>query len=399
MARKKLTNAAVKAIKVPKSGRAEYWDMNLPGFGLRVSDKGRKSWVMMYRMHGRLRRHTLGAYPALSLADARDAARKAAQQLQEGVDPAAQKAARRTAAPPDTFSNIVANFIDRHAKRNNRSWMETKRVFAKYVEPDWGKRPLESINRRDVIDLVDRVSDDHGPYMSNRVLAAVRKLFNWCLERDVITATPVAGIKPPGKEQRRERVLTADELRALWSASQELAYPFGHMFQMLLLTACRRDEIAALRWSWIDEESAVINIPAEYYKTGRGHEIPLSPQATKILESLPRLTGPYVFSSRSGDRPVSGFTNVKKRFDNRSGVKEWRFHDLRRTAATRMAELGFAGVVKHVLGHTDNSVTAIYDRYGRLPEKRHALEAWGRKLETIIEPTESARVLELRQTR
>ena len=348
---------------------------------------GTKSWVQLYRSGGRLRRLTIGRYPALSLSDARSIARDAIRLVAEGKDPALLKARQRATAQerPDTIKHVAAEFIERHAKVKNRSWRETERIFARYVEPRWGKRDIKEITRRDVIELVDHVMDTSGPYMANRVLAAVRKLFNWTLDRDIVETSPAARVKAPAKELARERVLTDDEIKRVWTACDDQGWPFGPFCRLLMVTAQRRSEVASMRWEDIDLENSVWTIPRDVTKSDRTHEVPLSPLALEIISGLPKF-GDLVFPSRVDQtKPVNGFGKAKRRMDELSGVTDWRFHDLRRTAGTNMARLGTpVSTISRVMNHKEGGVTAIYNRYSYLDEKRQALELWSKKLEELL---------------
>lgn len=391
MSAKKLTAQAVENAEIPAKGRSETWDTLVRGLGLRVTDRGSKSWVVMYRVNGRQRRLTLGSYPALKLADARGLAREALSNVAKGFDPAAEKKASREAGmaePPETVQVAIGEFIERYAKPKNRSWHATERIFERYVLPRWGRRSLESITRRDVIALMDEIMDQGLPYMANRVLASVRRLFNWCLERDKVSASPVANVKPPGAEVARDRILSEDEIRAVWRSWEAMGWPFGLAFKFLLITGQRRDEVAGMCWSDIDLEGKVWTLPREFTKSDRLHEVPLSPLAIEILEAVPRM-GDYVFTT-TGNRPISGFSKAKQRTVKLSEIRDWRLHDLRRTAASGMARLSIAPhVVEKVLNHasgTISGVAAIYNRHGYTEEKRHALNTWSRAVETIIRP-------------
>ncbi|HEX9791193.1 MAG TPA: integrase family protein, partial [Kiloniellales bacterium] len=216
-----LTDAAIKRIRPPETSQIEHFDAALPGFAVRVSATGAKSYTCHYRLHGKLRRDTLGKVGVFSLKDARDEARQRILKAQGGVDPRPLK----FKAERDSVQSVVEEFIERHAKRHNRTWRETKRLFEREVLPKWGDRPLRSIARRDVIALLDDIADRPAPIMANRTLAAVRKLFNWALSRDILDASPVTKVTGPGKETRRDRVLSEDEVRAIWNAATE--YPWG----------------------------------------------------------------------------------------------------------------------------------------------------------------------------
>ncbi len=246
-----------------------------------------------------------------------------------------------------------------------------------------------------------------GPIAANRVLAAVRALLNWALRRGLIETTPAALVERPGEETRRERTLSADELRFIWPAAEALGYPMGAFFRMVMLTGQRREEVATMAWASIDLEAKVWTIPAEMTKAGRAHAVPLSPAAIDLLKSIPRKTvrnkagllapTAHVFTM-TGVNPVSGYSAGKKRLDaavatarGEAGLEElmqpWTVHDLRRTCATYMGESGVPRlVISRVLNHADRSVTAIYDRAAYLKEKRQALEAWAGYLTGLAEP-------------
>ena len=387
---KALTEASVQRIKAPDSGRREHFDSIVPGFALRVTGTGHKSWVMYYRRDGRNRRYTIGTYPAIELKEAREIARSVHLQARQGGDPAADKktaeAQRRTA---DSFGDVVGLFVERYAKKN-KSWPETQRIFDKYVLPTWAKRDITTIARRDVVELMDFIEDNHGTYMANRSLAAVRKLFNWCVaDRGILEATPIVPGMARGKETKRERWLRDEELKAVWNACDVMGNPFGPFIHMLMVTGQRVNEVAHMRWQDLDLEDALWTLPRGITKADREHEVPLSTLATEILGSQLQ-QGDFVFTSgRKGDRPVSGFSKAKKRCDDLAGISDWRLHDLRRTVATHMRSLHIERpTVKKILNHAENDVTAVYDRHAGLPEKCRAMEIWAQKLGSLISPTD-----------
>ena len=246
----KLTARTVETFKPPATGRVELWDSSLPGFGIRITDKGSRSWVLMYRMTGGgpKRRMTLGTYPMLSLAEARQGAGEALQMVERGVDPVAEKAAAKlrdsTAAqvrPPDTVASVAAEYVERHAQRNTRRPEEVERLFRLYLVPAFGDRDIKKLTRRDIRDLIDQIIDAGKPVQANRVQAATHALLVWAVGREIIEINPAAGLRRQTKETARDRVLTNDELRAVWNAIDGLGYPAGPLFKLLILTAARRD--------------------------------------------------------------------------------------------------------------------------------------------------------------
>lgn len=289
-------------------GRLEIWDTYLPGFGYRATQRGRGSFFAMFRLNGRRRRITLGRYPATSLADARTAGKRALTLVNEGIDPekhiaaehAAQEAAEaeqqaaeeqaRIGRDRRCFRLVVADHILKHHRGvhrgdvpreppNNRSWREVERVFKVYVLPLWGDRDIASIRRSDVAQLVKDVQLKNGPVMANRVLAHIRKLFNWAMLQpdliDVLKVSPVVRGMAPSVETGRDRFLSSEEIRWLWAATEEIGYSFGPCVQLLLITGQRRDEVASTTWDQFDLENRLWTLPAASTKANRRHEVPL----------------------------------------------------------------------------------------------------------------------------
>jgi integrase len=376
--RKKLTAKSIDSFPPALARRYEVWDQTLPSFGVRISHTGRKTWFVSCRTSGRLKRHTIGTYPALSLSDAREVARKIIGDIQRGAYEAP------TAGAP-TLGETIPEFISRYAKPKNRGWRETNRILTKFFSL-YNKR-LDEVKRSDIVKVLDDIIAGGAPFRANRALAAIKKLFAWSLGRGLIEINPIAGIRPPTKERHRDRVLRDGEIARLWSASEELGYPFGPLLQLLLLTAQRRGEVAEMRWSQVDFERRVWTIPSEAAKNGRAHEVPLSDMALEILRTLPRFVRPDFVFTTTGHSPISGFGRMKRNLDTRMGVTGWRLHDLRRTAASGMARLGTAPhVIEKVLNHvsgTISGVAAVYNVHGYDCEKREALQRWGSYLAPI----------------
>ena len=430
MARKKLTDKGIERLNPPASGRVERWDSECPGFGIRITETGVNTFQVMYRFGGTLRRKALGRFTgegAGGLAEARRRARKIIETAKGGVDPEVvekQEAAKRARENANSFAAIRALFIEEWAKPRNRSWREAQR----YLERDldhWDERPLGSITRAEIKQAIKAKARDGGGYAANLLLANVRRLFNWAVDEELISASPAVRIAKPHEEKGRERALTVDEIKRLWSAWDEpttkwpapadrLGFPFGPMFRLLLVLGARRDEIAGALWSEIKPRPAqagataaltpiewCLTISAERSKAKRECLIPLPPLAQRILGDLPRFKSDYLFPSRSsGERYASGFSKGKRRSDELSGVADWRLHDLRRTAATQMAELGVSNFdISRVLGHAEAGVTREhYNKYSYLPEKTRALEKWAQRIEIVTSP-EPVRVADISEAR
>lgn len=426
MPTKKLTDLFVERVKPPGSGSVEYFDASWPGLSLRVTKGGAKSWCLFYRLNGRLRRFTLGRYPAIEPAQARHEAQTALERMRKaGIDPADEKRARRDQRTPetDTFGAASTDYL-RHVEANNRrsTYLGAKRDIEFDALKRWKSRPLISITRRDVIDLLDRIIARGAPVQANRTFARLRAFFNWAIEKDRLHASPMARMRLPSQEHVRDRVLSDDEIRWFWAACDRAGPPFGPLYKLLLLTAQRRDEVAGIRWAEIDFDERLWTIPRHKAKNDRVHEVQLSDAALSILRDLPRNDcADFVFTN-TGETPVSGFSKSKRRLvdamltERRRSlglpeddaqlrktlrlspgkalpveIPDWRLHDLRRTAATGMARLNFSPhVVDKVLNHvsgTIRGVAAVYNRFAYLEERRAALEAWGRYVEQLAMPT------------
>ncbi len=400
----KLTKRVIEAAE-PMPRDQYLWDAEVKGFGLKITPAARKVFVFQYRMGGRgtrTERYTIGEYRSPYTVDgARGEAVRLLAEVRAGRNPADAKR-RSDSGRTRLFGEMAAEFIERHAKPNTRDWRKTEYLLRRDVLPFWAMRPVREITRPDVIELIDRVADRGARIHANRLLAAVRVLFNWALSRGVIEASPAAGVKAPGAETVRERVLSEDELRAVWHAADATAYPFGPFFKLLILTAQRRDEVAGMRWSEIDDARALWTIPGERAKNGRAHEVPLSAPALDILRAIPRLDGCDLVFTTNGRAAISGFSKAKARLDRASGVglsdrDEWRIHDIRRSVTTFMAEMGIAPhVVDKLLNHVSGAirgVAAVYNKHAYTDERRRALDAWARRLAAIVDSEATGNVV------
>jgi integrase len=398
---KALTTKAVENAK-PDGNRREIPDGLLTGLYLVVQPTGAKSWAVRYRHGGKPRKLTLGAYPAIELGDAREAAKEALQAVAKGKDPATQKKADREEARAgrNLFENVVAEFLERHAK-GKRTYSEIKRMFDHDVIPAWKGRRVQEITRRDVIELMDGLTDRGVGTMTNRVFSIIRKLFNWAVSRDIVTGSPCVGMRPPAQEASRDRVLSNDEIQRFWKATGAAGYPFGPLFRLLLITGQRLSEVAEVPWAEIDLEKRVWSLPKERTKNGRAHEVPLSDLAIETIECLPRIAGTRrLLFTTTGDTPVSGFSRAKKNLDTAmTADADWILHDLRRTVATGLQRLAIPPhVTEAVLNHKSGvikGVAAVYSRYEYSEEKRSALDAWARRLREIVEGRKADNVIEL----
>jgi integrase len=386
----RLTEIGVKRLAADPTKRLEIHDELAPGLMLRVTESGNKSWSVLYRVAGQgpggargaLRRMTLGGYPLLDLRTAREQARSVIDAADNGRDPARQRHHEAQSRQAQTVSAVSERFIALYAKPNTKKWREAQALLKRYVLPYWGESVIHDIRRADAHELLDRLVADGRVAMAREVRKHLTRLFNWSADRGIVTASPLAGMERPEIAYRpRERVLSMEELRAISEGAEQMGYPFGPLFRLLILTGQRRSEIALARRRWLLQDLRTLEIPAASYKTGRPHAVPLTESSLHVLTSLPRWNaGDYFFSTTAGLKPVSGFSTAKVRLDRLSEVQNWTIHDLRRSVATHMARLGVPQEhIERVLGHVIEGVAGTYNRYSYLDEKRAALELWGRQ--------------------
>lgn len=373
--------------------RIEYWDQSMNGrFGLRVSNSGRKTWVVIYRVNQRLRRFTIGSFDDIPLVEARSTAKQILHSVAIGNDPQQEKIHERNA---ETFKDLADEYIEKYARPNKRSWKEDQRILYKDILPLWANLKANKIHRRDVILLLDSILSRGAEILANRVLALVRKVFNFGIERDILEYNPCANVKRPIDEKKRQgqRVLSFSEIRNVWHAiEKDKNILISGIFKMRILTAQRGIEVRSMKWEDIDFESKVWTIPPEIVKNKLQHRVPLSTQALKVLNEIKskNILSPFVFPSPNSDT-VGHINNITKAMNRIRDLSQVSFvdRDLRRTVASHMTGELFIPrlVVSKVLNHSEAGITRIYDRHSYDSEKRDALEKWGELVTLIINAT------------
>ena len=370
----RFTDAYIRNLKSSEA-RYDVFDANLAGFGLRVSPTGTKSWIVLSRNQNRKTRATLGRYPQLSLADARQRAMTSLQMMADGEFNREKSF--------DTFEQALEEWYSKDQSQN-KSFAQVRSAVELHVRPALENYKLKDIQKRDIIKLVDLVGQT-APIQANRVLAFTKRFFNWCVSRDLLDVSPANGIAKFSNEVSRDRVLNESELEKVLNATFKLPYPFGPLFRILLMTGQRLNEVSGLTWSEINMPSATWKIPRGRAKNKSGHLVHLSQPVLEELERLRKISRHDLIFTTTGKTPVSGFSRAKRQLDNLSGVEDWRLHDLRRTFATVATEkLGFQPViVDRILNHISGSVkgvAAVYQRGEYLEQRRIALDAWGHYL-------------------
>jgi integrase len=366
----------------PNAERTIYWDSDLPGFGLCITANGAKSFVCQYRAGKRSRRLAIRA--TLRLSEARKEARAILGRVGKGGDPLAERR-KVEAAAANTLQTICETYFKREGKKL-RTIAERQKTLRRLVYPVLGARQIDDVRRSDVARLLDRIEDQNGAVMADHTLSYLRRVLNWHASRADDFRTPItrgmARTKPA--ERARERILTDDEIRAVWTATGAMQNAFGPLVRYILLAACRRDEAAEMRRGELVGD--VWTIPAARNKGKRDQVVPLSGAAQKVLGAVPVIGDGKLVFTHDGKRPVGGFSKFKARLDKMSGTSGWTLHDLRRTARSLMSRAGVnADIAERCLGHVINGVRGVYDRHAYLNEKRGAFESLATVIGAIVE--------------
>lgn len=356
MPRIKLAKSAIDSLPIPKCDLV-YWDIGLPGFGVKITPKGRKVFIVLYRAAGgRLRKYTIGPYGRVTLHQAKLAAQKIFTAKLEGRDPAAEKREANRKIIADRVDDLLEAFIAQHVAQN-RSASEVSRMLRREVIPCWGARSIHEITKRDVVELVSAIHQRGTPYAANKVLKTIKTFLRWCVGRAVLDLSPADGVPLPAREVTRDRVLTEDELVRVIVAARSIGEPYGAIVEFLALTGQRREEVARFTWDEIDLRARVWTLPRERTKNAKQHSVHLSEQAIAVLNGTRKLG--FVFS-RTGENPFQEFSSAKRELDKLSGVTGWRLHDLRRTCVSGMARLGVAPhVADKILNHQSGTISGV----------------------------------------
>jgi integrase len=359
-----------------KSARDDYADQLCPGLHLRISQRGAKTFSVMLRVHGRLQRRTLGRYPRLSLAQARDEALSLLRNAAVGVDP---RQPRPQEIAPLSFSDLVDAYVTRHLKPNARTWKTIEGSLKRKELRPFRTRPAAGITKAEFVALIDRVAETM-PGAAVSLLRRLNMMYNWAADRDMVPENPCERIPAPAKTNERDRILSDKEIAAVWKATAKLPLPYMQMYRMFLLTGQRRAEVSTMRWGEISGNVWVI--PREKVKKDRPHAVPLTKTAMAVLGTLPCFAkGEHIFTTTDGRKPSSNFTKTRASLQELSGTSGWTIHDMRRTVRSKLAELGVSReIARKVVNHEDGKIDRIYNRHEYLSEKREALETWERHL-------------------
>jgi integrase len=423
----RLSFAAIEKMKADPVKRREIADAGKPGLFFIIQPSGKKSWAVRYRFQGQSRKLTLAGFP--SLATARKLAQDALDAVAEGRDPARERKAERN-TPSNLVEVVFAEFMAKHVKKKNGAAIrastraETGRLLGLKQEEDgtwtpcvpksgvlkhWTGRDIQSITKRDCLNVVEKKIAEGSPIAANRLLSALKTVFKFCVQRDILEISPVQYLEDLSPENKLDRSLSSEEIVACWNAAGQMLFPYGPLVRLILLVGQRRDEIRCLVRPEIDFTKRLIQLPPERTKNGHKHDVPLSDAAFAIIEKLPDI------HSRSGwlfatdeSKPVSNLSQLKKKLDAlmleelrksdpAAQLKPWRIHDLRHTLKTWMQEARIPKDVRNaVQNHFDGDMDEHYGHYTFAKEKREALDAWARHVDSLVTGS-AANIIPLRR--
>jgi integrase len=338
MPRAKLTKSTIDALPTPSSD-VVYWDATLPGFGVKVTPKGRKVFIVLYRAGGagsKLRKYTIGPYGRVTLHQARVAAQKVFAARLEGRDPAAEKREIKRRVVADRVEDLLETFVDQRLSQN-RSGAEIARLLRREMAKTWAGKSVHEIGKRDVVEVVSAIEQRGAPVAANKALKSIKMFLRWCVGRAILEQSPAEGVPSPAKEVARDRVLSDDELARVILAARQIDDRYGCIVELLALTGQRREEVAKLAWVEIDLTRRLWTIPKSRTKNAKGHVVDLSDHSIAVLDRMKKQDNDdFAFG---GSKPFQDFARAKRKLDELSKITGWCLHDLRRTCVSGMARL------------------------------------------------------------
>lgn len=424
----KISKRTVDAAVVPTGNDALYWDTELKGFGLRVTPKGVRSYVVQYRMKGMpARRSTIGIHGSPWTADkARERASAILIAVKSGIDPVEEQRKKVRESRTLSFEGYLDRFVEGCLKEEWKdSWQDVERLLRSHVLPKLKGRALPHMTRGDIGEVIDPLRSRKA--LARKTWAVLSRFFTWAIEQGDITKfqNPMDGMKPPPKPADRKRTLAPDELKALWRATYKLNDPFGPFVRMLLASLQRRNEVSGLPWKELSRDKAIWIIDGERAKNEEDHLVPLNSLALRELEAMGWKHRGLVFTT-TGKTPISGFSKMKKQLDRHMlaimqeiegerakavgedpelvTMERWTLHDLRRTGATGLQALGtpievVEALLNHKEGETQKGIRKIYNLHKYEAEKAVALNKWAMHLESLVAAAPASNVIALAERR
>lgn len=369
-----LSDRSLKTLEAPSNGQTTYWDQSLSSFGVRLSQGGAKSFVVVYGPNRT--RKTIGRYPTVSLKQARDKAKELLAEFTLGIE------THRSISWSDARNRFLKD-CDRKNKPNTVDYYR-KRLDAHFR---FGKKNLADLSKQDVLQKIRRI--DTSASEQHHAFVAARTLFNWAVREDYLDVNPLQGVNGFKPGTARERALSDNEFKTVLRHAQAAPYPYGRMIEVLVLTGMRRSEMAHLEWSFINEPESLITLPSQLVKNGRSFTFPIGDRLQNVFSNIPKINQ-YLFpSSRSTGTVFNSWGKAKERFDVKlDGVAPYTLHDLRRTFATTHAKIGTPiHVTEKLLNHisgTISGVAAVYNRHSYIEEMREAVRQYDKHLASLI---------------
>ena len=417
--RKKLTSRFVDSVKpAPAGTRLEIRDTEVKAFALRVTDRGKKSYIMDLRWPGSKApaKRTIGDARIMPLATARAIARQWLELVEKGIDPVAVKRQREAEEAREravTFGAVAEDYCREHLAKLRRGAKDAQEI-RRELTFRWGRRPVTQITRDDVLQMVEQIKAKGNLATAHLVLSHAKRLWRWAIHqpstRYGITINPTREISPKlaiGKKSQRDRVLSDDELRAAWHALARMDDPAARCLQLIMLTGMRREEAAQLSWKKeVDLEERLITLPAARFKSGVKFAIPLSDDAVALLRGLERGDrGDFVFSNWGGAIAVNGWSQFMRGLRplvaeelGHEPEENWSPHDLRRTVRTSFSRLRVPREISELaIGHVKVGLIRAYDLWEAMDERREAFDKWAELLRTIVTPPEPGTVVPMRR--
>ena len=387
----KLTDKTIAALTLAGKKDAIYFDDSLTGFGYRMRQgaggKVSRSWIAQYRRAGASRRMLIGSAEVVTADQARAKAKKVLAAVALGDDPQAEKAERRT-KDQVTMRAVVNEYI---ADRTSDWRAQTRHGVTLYLTGPYFRTlhgmAVDKITRRDVASRLIAIKREHSPIVAAAARAKLSAFFVWCLRQGLTEHNPVIGTEQPKRTASRDRVLSDDELATIWRSCNDGDH--GKIVRMMILTGCRRNEIGGMCWSEIAPDKSTWTLPAVRSKNKRALTLPVLPMMREILDTVPQMVSRDQLFGQRSEKGFAGWDKGKQSIDEGSGVTGWRRHDLRRTVATRMADIGIAPhIIEAVLGHHGGFRAGIAGVYNRSPyerEVRKALAMWADHVAALVE--------------
>ncbi len=415
-----LTDRKIASLR-PAKERTEYWDDSTPGFGLRVSPGGTKTFFLMYRFAGLRRRMKLGRYPEVPLFEARKNAKKALAKVSEGKDPVQEKKADAAAALRErlgakTFAQLAEQYVEEYAKPNKKAWREDERIINRLLKPEFDTLNVKEVTRSHIRSFLRGIAAS-GPVQANRAHACLRKILNWAIKEEIVDleSNPASGISSPGgREHARERSLNDAEIREVWKELESNTTLPKRALQLVLLTGQRPGEVAGMELEELNFKEELWSLPGHRTKNGLTHLVPLNYQAIRVLEKQHEglESQKQKREARGEAAPESGFVfpcrhRLKKRpmsvyaldkevrgIWRKLGIPGFTPHDLRRTCSTKLGEMLVpSNLIDRIINHKPYGITdRVYNKYEYLKEKREALDAWGATVARIVSGLELVEV-------